>query len=218
MSTQPPPDTALLDALISRGLARNPAAAQEAPPLESYPALPNPDPNSPPPLFGEPPGQGYLYPNDPEQRQAAMISTSPEIVRTQILRAMEVAAQNALLPFAEVDVQKVSDAMLKMAQAYLLIDPTVDAQGVPVGAQQTMGAAQQLAVAHGSPPPPAPAGKPGEAHGTVKPGKTVGGHTSPPKVLPGQAAQLIQTMHEGASDVLKGSRGSRPLPRPRVGA
>lgn len=215
-------DTPLLDALMARGLgqAQQHGELESATPLEGYPQAPNPDPNSPPPLFGEPPGEGYLYARDPIFRQAAMVHTTPDIVRVMLLRAMEVAAQNSLLPFNEEGAMKNADAALKFAQAYLLIDPEVDAEGVPVAAKQALQATGQMAVDAGKPQPAvgggaAVAGKPGEAHGTVKKGPAVGGHAQPPRVVAGAAAEAIAAMHEHASELLKGARGSRPLPRPR---
>jgi hypothetical protein len=229
-STGQPGDTALLDALIARGLSgANPAQLQASGSLEGYPQMPNPDPNSAPPLYGEPPGLGYLYAHDPEFRQLALVSTTPEIVRKMILRSMEVVATNTLLPFNEEGAAKNADAMLKMAQAYLLIDPAVDAEGVPVAGKQTAMAGAQIAVNASKPQPtgggnpgggksigkPQSASSSGEAHGDVKKGPTVAGHAEPPRVVAGRAAQILQQMHQNAEDVLKGARGSRPLPRPR---
>lgn len=204
--------TPLLDALIARGLKQPGAQEQLAlspTPLEGFPTLPNPDPGSPPPLYGEPPGEGYLYARDPAFRQAALIHTDPEIVRTMLLRAMEVLATNLLLPFNEEKAVGNADAILKLAQSYLLIDPSVDAEGVPVAMKAALSAAGQAAGAAGSPQPG------GQAHGQVKKGANVGGHAQPPRVVPGAAAQAIEQMHEHAEEVLQGARGSRPLPRPR---
>lgn len=222
-------NTALLDALIARGLANaaGSQALESATPLEGYPQVPNPDPNSAPPLYGEPPGEGYLYPHDPEFRQATLVSTSPDMVRAMILRAMEVAATAALLPFDEEGAAKKAEALLKMAQAYLLIDPAVDSEGVPVAGKMLTQAGGQIAVQAGKPAAgPAGAGaaaKPaakagGGAHGTVKRAPPTGGHQEPPRVLAGHAAQMLQEMHANAENVLKGSRASRPLPRPRPGS
>src|SRR5438477_466841 len=174
--------TPLLDALIARNLEQMPAQMREsATPLEGFPQLPNPDPNSPPPLYGEPPGEGYLYARDPLTRQRAMVATDPEIVRDMLLRAMETAAQNALLPFNETDVEKQGRAALAFAQAYLLIDPSVDSEGVSVahkGAVQAMG---QIAVdaAKPQPAPAAPGGGAAKGGPAVTKARTVGGHASP---------------------------------------
>ena len=233
MSAQPPPapnlGTALLDALMARGLSAaqssNPEAVESATPLEGYPSLPNPDPNSPPPLYGEPPGEGYLYAKDPATRQAALVETTPDFVRKMILRSMEVVAQNTLLPFNEEGAAKNADAMLKMAQAYLLIDPAVDAEGVPVAGKAMAQAAGQIAVNSTNPANQQQEetgetadNKAGEAHGTVKAGAVVGGMHDPPRVVAGHAAEVLQGMHENLEELLKGARGSRPLPKPRPSA
>ena len=219
--TQPTPPTALLDALIARNLAGVPAQlASSATPLEGYPSLPNPDPNSGPPLYGEPPGEGYLYAHDPETRQAAMVETNPEVVRDMLLRAMETAAQNALLPFNETDVEKQARAALAFAQSYLLIDPSVDSEGVNVAHKAAVGAMAQMAQSATQPQPVGGAGARPKAGGStvVKKGPTVGGHAQPPHVITSQAGQMLQEMHQNAEAVLKGSRGSLPRPRPRVNA
>lgn len=214
--------TALLDALISRGLGEQGAQQQlvSATPLEGFPTLPNPDPNSAPPLYGEPPGEGYLYARDPWFRQAALVHTDPDVVRLMILRAMEVTAYNMMLPFSQEKVAGNADALLKAAQAYLLIDPSVDNEGVPVAtkagltaATTAAGHASQAAVQPAQSSTTQPTG-PG-AHGQVKRGKPVGGFTPPPRVLPGAAAQAVAEMHEHASELLQDVRGSRPRPKPR---
>lgn len=219
---QPTP-TPLLDALIARNLEQlPPEIANSATPLEGYPSLPNPDPNSSPPMYGEPPGEGYLYAHDPETRQRAMVQTNPDVVRDMLLRAMETAAQNALLPFNEVDVEKQGRAALALAQAYLLIDPSVDSEGVNVAHKAAVGAMAQMAqsAAQPQPQPVGGAATQPRAKGStvVKKGPTVGGHAQPPHVLTSQAGQMLSEMHQNAEAVLKGARGSLPRPRPRVNA
>jgi hypothetical protein len=220
--------TPLLDALIARNLEQlPPAVASSATPLEGYPALPNPDPNAAPPLYGEPPGEGYLYAHDPETRQQAMVTTNADVVRDMLLRAMETAAQNALLPFSETDVEKQGRAALAFAQAYLLIDPSVDSEGVNVAHKAAVGAMAQMAQSAAQPQPApgatanakAGAGKPQAGGSSVtKKGPTVGGHAAPHKVITSRAGQMLSEMHANAEQVLKGARGSLPRPRPRVNA
>lgn len=230
----PPPQpgagipTPLLDALIARNLENIPAQLREsATPLEGYPQLPNPDPNSAPPLYGEPPGEGYLYARDPGTRQRAMVATNPEIVRDMLLRAMETAAQNALLPFNETDAEKQGKAALAFAQAYLLIDPSVDSEGVSIAGKAAAQAMGQIAVNASQPPPPGggaaaargSSGARGRGGSTVTSKEpTVGGHVAPPRVSGSAASQLLREMHQNVEDVLKGARGSLPRPRPRVNA
>lgn len=219
MATAPPTNTALLDALIARGLGdvQGTPEIQQARPLEDVPQLPDPSPGSAPPLYGEAPGEGYMYARAPLVRQRAMVHTDPEVVRQVMLRSMEWLASSAPFPFSQEGAKNQADAVLKLAQAYLLIDPTVDAQGVPVAANLALQmASQQATAATSAAARPQPAGE--GAHGTVKPGKTIGGHTSPPRVLPGAAAQTEAEMHEHAQELLQASRPSHPTPKPRPGA
>jgi hypothetical protein len=219
MSAQPAlPPTALLDALIARNLEGVPGdVASDATPLESFPELPNPDPNSAPPLYGEPPGEGYLYARDPEARTRAMVHTDPDVVRNMLLRVIETCAQNGLLPFGETDVEKQGRAALAFAQAYLLLDPAVDSEGVNVAHKAAVGAMAQIAQTAAQ-PPPAPAQSTGSGSTAVKKSPPTGGHGEPPHVLGSRASQMLSEMHQNAEQVLKGARGSRPLPRPRINA
>jgi hypothetical protein len=222
---QPATPTPLLDALIARNLAGIPAELRSSmTPLEGYPSLPNPDPNSSPPLYGEPPGEGYLYARDPETRQRAMVETNPDVCRDMLLRAMETAAQNALLPFNETDVEKQGRAALAFAQAYLLIDPSVDAEGVNVAHKAAVGAMGQMAVNAAQPQPQTA----GAASATKRQlggkttvgtkGPTVGQHAEPLRIETSKAGEMLREMHQNAEAVLKGARGALPRPRPRVGA
>jgi hypothetical protein len=86
-------------------------------------------------MGGEIPGVGYLFAADPEARQASLIHTTPEIVRSQLLRAIEVCAIDAQLPYGQEKKDTISKAALAFAQAYLLLDPSVDQAGVPLGAE-----------------------------------------------------------------------------------
>lgn len=198
------PETALLDEL----LARNGQLSA---------SVPNPDPNSPPPGWGELPGQGYAFIDDPEVRQRAELQTTPAMVRMALLRTMETTAQNIRLPYAEQgDQAKASDLILRCAQAYLLIDPEVDATtGVPVVAQALANAAGTMAVnehqaEHTPQQATSSAGVP-----LAKPkSTTVGNHVEPPRVKTG-AMERLSAMHEGLQKVLSGSRGDTPSPRPK---
>lgn len=211
--------TANLDALIARGIAgvAGTPEIQSATPLEGYPQLPDPNSGAAPPLYGEAPGEGYLYARAPAFRQAALVHTDPEIVRVMLLRAIETFASSAMLPFNQEGAQKHMDAALKAAQAYLLLDPEVDAEGVNVALRGAIDAANAAVGAAGQPSAGQPSSD-GQAHGQVKPGKQVGGAQLPPRVGPGRAAQAVLAAHEHAREVLRGARPSRPLPGPRPGS
>lgn len=139
---------------------------------------------------------------------------TPNDVRDRLLYAINQAAIQSTVDEGDKPAQ-LGDLALKLAQAYLLLDPLVDAQGVNVAAQSMVSAAGSAAgtLASQAASPPAPAD--GQAHGTVKRGAPTGQHQQPPAVLPGKAAQVIDQMHQGAENVMKGARGSRPLPKPR---
>ena len=88
-------------------------------------------PPQPPPQYGELPGLGYLYPNAPEERWQTLLRTTPEFVRDALLRSIEVACFSAMMPFSENRPGEWGKTILEMSQAYLLLDPSVDQQGVP---------------------------------------------------------------------------------------
>lgn len=163
-----------------------------------------PQPEEPNRLSGELPGEGYLFPPAPEKRKASMVPTTPDQTREWLLRSIEAMAIGAMMPYGEKEPDKYAHGALMMAQAYLLLDPTVDEQGVPVGAQQTAAAAATAAF-----PPPQPA---------FSSQTTKGGHPEPPKRNVPPAAQAIQQKNKPKEEVLKGARGSNPRPRPRIGS
>jgi hypothetical protein len=194
-------------------------------------------PEQPPPQYGELPGLGYLYANAPEMRQAALVTTTPEFARMALLRGIETAAMASMLPFSENKPSEWGKAILEMAQAYLLLDPSVDSQGVPVGAPQAaQGAAQegvtdlqglhQQAAAHIAGEHAQHTARVSEAAKagvlqdpeTFTRGVTVGGHVEPPRVQPNRAEKAIEEANKPKTEVLKGARGDLPRPKPRVGS
>lgn len=143
-----------------------------------------------------------------------VIETTPEIVRMRLLRAIEICAKDTVLSaMDEAGAADLGSAALRFAQAYLLLDPLVDSEGIPVAGKAIVDAMASTGQSHAEPQQPEPAGEDGQAHGNVKkkPGQ-------PPKVLPGDAAQHLAEMHPHMEDALKGARGSRPLPKPRPSA
>lgn len=154
-------------------------------------------PEQPSPLSGELPGSGYLFADAPQERQKALVKTTPEQVRDALLRAIETMAQDCLMPYGEKEPDKLMHGALMAAQAYLLLDPEVDEQGIPVGAEATAQAAAQAAFQ-----------TPVDASG----------HKEPPKRNVPPAAQAIQKKNQPKEEVLKGARGSNPRPRPRIGS
>lgn len=138
-------------------------------------------------LGGELPGQGYLYASDPEERQKQLIQTKPEFVRANILRAIEVMTFDLQLVFSEDKKADIGHAMLFSAQAYLLLDPTVDENGVPV-----------------------------EGPGSVAHANAAAAHQFPPRVAETPAEAAVKGKHEPQEKALKGTRGQTPTPQPRV--
>jgi hypothetical protein len=194
-------------------------------------------PEQPPPQYGELPGLGYLYANAPEERQQALVVTTPDFARASLLRAIETAAFASMLPFSENKPSEWGKAILEMAQAYLLLDPSVDSQGVPVGAQQqAQGQAQQevtdlqgqhqQAAAHIAGEHAQETARVSEAAkaGVLQSPETftrapaTGGHQEPPRVQPNRAEKAIEEANKPKTEVLKGARGDLPRPKPRVGS
>jgi hypothetical protein len=194
-------------------------------------------PEQPPPQYGELPGLGYLYPDAPEHRQATLVETTPEFVRKAILRMMEVASFAAMLPFSENKPGEWGKTILEAAQAYLLLDPSVDQQGVPVGAQAMAQGAAQEGVAHVQGQHQANVAEIAGNHaqntarvqaaadaGVLQDPETftrapaTGGHAEPPRVQPNRAEKAIEEANKPKTEVLKGARGDLPRPKPRVGS
>jgi len=140
-------------------------------------------------LGGELPGAGYLYPDDPAKRQQQLIKTTPQFVRDNLLRSIEVMSFALQLPFGEEKLADIGKAILEAAQAYLLLDPTVDENGIPVEGEGSLAHAQAKAV-----------------------------HQFPPRVQPNAAEEAIKEKHEPQSTALRKTRGQTPRPQPRVGS
>ena len=197
-------------------------------------------PPQPPPQYGELPGEGYLYAGAPEIRQAALVKTTPEFARDALLRSIEVAAMNSMLPFSEKTPSEWAKAALAFSQAYLLLDPSVDNQGVPVGAEaHAQGAAQAAAAqeqgtqaratnAHKAAlDEAAEEGKAAiaghvAAHGSGENWTlplTKSGYPEPPRLKsdPNAAAEGIADKNDPKTEELRGARGDLPRPKPRVG-
>lgn len=186
-------------------------------------------------LGGQLPGAGYLFPDRPQVRQANLIKTTPEDARDALLRAVELCAQGSLLPYGAVAKGEYAKAALAFSQAYLLLDPTVDEAGVPVAAKAAAGAEAQAHVAREGAHAQGEAQQEaavtqahGQAHVAQVTAEAAGtarfthpttprGHPLPPRVGPNAAEEQIDAKSKTKQAVLKGARGDRPRPRPRVG-
>lgn len=135
------------------------------------------------------PGTGYLFADDPEKRQGQLVETNPEFVRKALLRAIETMAFDACLPFGQEKKESIAKAILASAQAYLLLDPSVDENGIPV-----------------------------EGEGSVANAQAKAQQAFPPRVQLPPAAQAIAEKNKPKSEALKHDRGQTPRPQPRVGS
>ena len=170
-------------------------------------------------LGGQIPGADYLFAADPETRMKNMIQTTPDVVRMQLLRAIEVAAANSVMPFGMEKKAELGKMALEMAQAYLLLDPSVDNEGVSVAekiALQAQTSHEKTALdAHAK----AAAGHlETRANAPFERPATESGHQEPPRVKLNPAAQKVRGKNKPKSEILKGARGDKPTPQPRVGS
>lgn len=138
-------------------------------------------------LGGELIGEGYLFADDPEERAKQLIETNAEFVRQNLLRAIEVMTFDLQLPYSQDKKADVGKAVLECAQAYLLLDPTVDETGVPVEGEGSKAQAAAKAV-----------------------------HQFPPHVQPNAGEQKVAGKNEGKSVALKNTRPQQPRPKPRA--
>lgn len=168
-------------------------------------------------LGGAAPGAGYLFATDPQQRQANMVKTTPEVARDALLRAVETMASDLALPYGMDKKAELGKAILECAQAFLLLDPTVDATGVPVGAEQT--AKHETGMQMEEHKADLKAREAAHASGQAfeRP-ETESGYKEPPRVKMNPAENAIAEKNKGKSEILKGARGDKPTPRPRVGS
>lgn len=153
-------------------------------------------------LGGDLPGEGFLFP-DPEHAAEPRTTPTVEQVRDELLRAMQNSAIALQLPYSEDKKADLGHALLTAAQAYLLIDPSLDTEGVPVEGPGSKAHAQ--AAAQAAFPPPAAPGQP--QHRVVK----------TPRAKPNAAEGRLDTRTQALQKDLQGSRGQTPRPRPRIG-
>lgn len=150
-------------------------------------------------LGGEIPGEGYLQPQAPDKLPEP-IGTTPERVRGRLLRAIETCAASVAMPFGADKKSDLGKAILEISQSYLLLDPSLDENGVPVegpGSQAHAAAAAQAAFP-----------VPGEGAR-----KTV----THPKAEPNAAEEALNDRTKSMQKDLAGARGQTPRPTPHVG-
>lgn len=138
-------------------------------------------------LGAELPGDGYAFPDDPEKRQAQLVKTTPAFVRDNLLRAIEVQSYYAQLPLSEEKPADIGKLILAMAQSFLLLDPTLDAEGVPI-----------------------------EGEGSKPHAEARAQHEFPPRAPENPAEEASKERHKGQSTILSKTHGQEPRPEPRV--
>lgn len=139
-------------------------------------------------LGAELPGEGYAFPDEPEKRQAQLVKTTPEFVRANLLRAIEVQSFYAQLPLSEEKPADIGKLILAMAQSFLLLDPTLDAEGVPI-----------------------------EGEGSKPHAEARAQHEFPPRAPENPAEEASKEKHKEQSTILSKTHGQQPRPDPRVG-
>lgn len=144
---------------------------------------------------GDLPGEGFLNPDAPGQDEPRF-TPSPQEVRDELLRALRVMALSLQLPYSEEKKADVGHALLAAGQAYLLIDPTLDQEGLPAEGPGSKAHSQASASAEFPPP----------ALNTV----------THPKAKPNAAEEALNKRTKAMQADIKGARGQSPRPRPRV--
>lgn len=157
-------------------------------------------------LGGEIPGTGYLFPKpesdtDPPRRPAP----SPDQVRDELLRAILACAKDIQLPFGQEKKSDASKSVLALSQSYLLLDPSLDEEGLPAeGPGSKASAVAAAAAEHPQAPVVAAAGG---AKRTV----------SAPRAQPNAAEEALNGRTQSMQKDLRGARGQTPRPQPRAG-
>lgn len=108
-------------------------------------------------------------------------------VRDWLLRAIKAAAENYVVQDDPAGKDAHGQAALQFGQTYLLIDPTLDSEGLPAEGPGSKAHAQARAQ-----------------------------HQFPPKVQPNPAMQASSAKHKGQEEALEHARGQTPRPDPRA--
>lgn len=120
---------------------------------------------------------------------AQLISQNIDVdqVRSYLLNAIKAAAENYVVQDDPAGKDVHGQAALQFAQSYLLIDPTLDKEGLPAE------------------------GPGSKAHAQAK-----AQHEFPPKVHPNAAMQASADKHKLQGEALEHDRGQTPRPSPRA--
>lgn len=152
-------------------------------------------------LGGEIPGTGYLFPSPDDAPRGP--APTPDEVRQEMLRAINVCAKDIQLPFGQEKKADAAKTVLALSQSYLLLDPSLDEEGLPAeGPGSKASAAAAAAAEH----PTAPEG----AGGAKK-------AVSHPRAKPNPAEEKLSDRTKSMQADLRDARGQTPRPRPRAG-
>jgi hypothetical protein len=136
-------------------------------------------------LGGDLPGEGFLNPAAPGENEPR-ITPTPDQVRDELLRAVRVMAMALQLPYSEEKKADLGHALLAASQSYLLLDPSLDEEGLPAEGPGSKAHSQAAAAL---------------AH---------------PTVAPNAAEEKLNSRTKTMQQAIKGARGQSPKPRPRV--
>lgn len=151
-------------------------------------------------LGGDLPGEGFLNPAAPGENEPR-ITPTPEQVRDELLRAVRVMALALQLPYSEEKKADLGHALLAASQSYLLLDPSLDEEGLPAEGPGSKAHAAARAAAEFPAPTPGAPGRKTVSHPTVK---------------PNAAEEALNQRTKSMQKDLKGARGQSPRPRPRL--
>lgn len=137
-------------------------------------------------LGGDLPGEGFLFP-DSKTLDEPRVVPDVQQVRDELLRAIRNMAVALQMPYSEEKKADLGHALLSSSQSYLLLDPSLDTEGLPAEGPGSKAHAQALAT-----------------------------HEFPPRVQPNAAEERLNEKTKPKQEALKHDRGQSPLPRPRA--
>lgn len=88
-------------------------------------------------------GLSFMSPEEQTQNVGLASGVTPEEVRAVLLLAIKRCGENVAMPLSQTPPKEWAQAVLQMSQAYLLLDPSVDAEGLPAPPRVPMPAAAQ---------------------------------------------------------------------------
>jgi hypothetical protein len=96
-------------------------------------------------------GIDFMSPDEVHANAAMAVRVTPDDVRQELLLAIKRCAENVTMPLGNKPPKEWSQAALQLSQAYLLLDPSVDSEGVPLAHHIELNAAAQAIAAENKP-------------------------------------------------------------------